>query len=83
MIEKAALEEECRLKDSQILELEEELRRVQGRLRNVGLVHHILHHMKIAMQSKINNKELTWERIYMYLNLEHFSDTFNECHAAP
>ncbi|CAB4426414.1 unnamed protein product [Rhizophagus irregularis] len=50
---------------------------------HVGLVCHILQHTKDAMQSGIRNKSLTWKEIYMCLNSEDFSETVDDCRAAP
>ncbi|CAB5392528.1 unnamed protein product [Rhizophagus irregularis] len=49
----------------------------------LGLVRHILQHTKDAMQSGNRNKSLTWKEIYMYLNSEDFSETVDDCRAAP
>jgi hypothetical protein len=45
------------------------------------LVRHILHHTKNAMENRIRNNELTWKRIFAYLNSYIFSGTIDDCRA--
>jgi hypothetical protein len=50
---------------------------------HVGLVRHLLHHTKNAMQNEIHNQKLTWRSIFTYLNSDVFSRTIDDCRATP
>nr|CAG8509279.1 14246_t:CDS:2 [Entrophospora candida] len=50
---------------------------------HVGLVRHILHHTKNAMEWRIRDNVLTWKDIFAYLNSNKFNLTIDECHASP
>ncbi|CAH1765649.1 11340_t:CDS:2, partial [Entrophospora sp. SA101] len=50
---------------------------------HVGLVRHILHHTKNAMEWRIRDNVLTWKDIFAYLNSNKFNLTIDECRASP
>jgi hypothetical protein len=50
---------------------------------HVGLVRHILQHTKDALQHRILYDNLTWKRIFEYLNSDNFNGTVDDCRAAP
>ncbi|CAG8598094.1 8930_t:CDS:2 [Diversispora eburnea] len=50
---------------------------------HVGLVRHILHNTKSAMEWRIRENVLTWKDIFAYLNSNRFNLTIDECRASP
>ncbi|RHZ52590.1 hypothetical protein Glove_460g69 [Diversispora epigaea] len=50
---------------------------------HVGLVRHILHNTKNAMEWRIRKNVLTWKNIFMYLNSNSFNLTIDKCCTSP
>ncbi|RHZ84668.1 hypothetical protein Glove_78g162 [Diversispora epigaea] len=50
---------------------------------HAGLVRHILHNTKSAMEWRIRERVLTWKDIFAYLNSNRFNLTIDECRASP